>query len=127
MSSFHRQAGTCEIITTAERLAEVAAILSQQTEIAVDLEMECVDCLTRFEYPLKVGAFALQTELVGSETVDLTPFVREDIVLALPAHPHCDWDGWRACKGAYKIEETAVSPTPSAWDELDKLKAKTKK
>lgn len=40
MSSFHRQAGTCEIITTPARLAEVADILSQQTEIAVDLEMD---------------------------------------------------------------------------------------
>lgn len=40
MSSFHRQAGTCEIITTAARLAEVADILSQQTEIAVDMEMD---------------------------------------------------------------------------------------
>lgn len=40
MSSFHRQAGTCEIIATTERLAEVAGILSQQTEIAVDMEMD---------------------------------------------------------------------------------------
>lgn len=40
MNSFHRQAGTCEIITTPGRLAEVADILSQQTEIAVDLEMD---------------------------------------------------------------------------------------
>ena len=40
MSSFHRQAGTCEIITTEARLSEVADILSQQTEIAVDLEMD---------------------------------------------------------------------------------------
>lgn len=40
MNSFHGQAGTCEIITTAPRLAEVADILSQQTEIAVDLEMD---------------------------------------------------------------------------------------
>jgi ribonuclease D len=34
------QAGTCEIIITAAMLAEVADILSQQTEIAVDLEMD---------------------------------------------------------------------------------------
>lgn len=40
MSNFHGQAGTCEIITTTERLAEVADILSQQSEIAVDLEMD---------------------------------------------------------------------------------------
>jgi len=40
LSSFHRQGGTCEIITTTGRLAEVADILRQQTEIAVDLEMD---------------------------------------------------------------------------------------
>ena len=40
MSSFHRQAGTCEIITTTARLTEVAAILGEQKEIAVDLEMD---------------------------------------------------------------------------------------
>lgn len=40
MSFFHKQAGTCEIITTADRLAEIAVILSGQTEIAVDLEMD---------------------------------------------------------------------------------------
>jgi len=40
LSSFHRQAGTCEIITTPVRLSEVADNLSKQTEIAVDLEMD---------------------------------------------------------------------------------------
>lgn len=40
MSSLHGQAVTCEIITNVARLAEVADILSQQSEIAVDLEMD---------------------------------------------------------------------------------------
>jgi ribonuclease D len=40
LSSFHRQAGTCEIITTPVRLSEVADNLSEQTEVAVDLEMD---------------------------------------------------------------------------------------
>ena len=40
MSLFHRQAGTCEIVTSAPRLAEVAALLSRQSEIAVDMEMD---------------------------------------------------------------------------------------
>jgi len=40
LSSFHKQAGTCEIIMTAVRLTEVADILSRQAEIAVDLEMD---------------------------------------------------------------------------------------
>ena len=40
MSVSNQRAGICEIITTAARLAEVTAILSRQTEIAVDLEMD---------------------------------------------------------------------------------------
>ena len=40
MSVSNQRAGNCEIITTAARLAEVTAILSRQTEIAVDLEMD---------------------------------------------------------------------------------------
>ena len=40
MSYFHKQDGTCEIITTVARLAELAEILKNQQEIAVDLEMD---------------------------------------------------------------------------------------
>ena len=35
-----QQTGACEIITDAKRLAEVAAIMGQQIELAVDLEMD---------------------------------------------------------------------------------------
>ena len=35
-----KQTGPCEIITSSQRLAEVAAVLQQQTELAVDLEMD---------------------------------------------------------------------------------------
>ncbi len=40
MNPFQMQAGTCEIIASAPRLAEVAALLSRQSEIAVDMEMD---------------------------------------------------------------------------------------
>ncbi|MDD2364616.1 MAG: HRDC domain-containing protein [Desulfuromonadaceae bacterium] len=40
MSSFHKQGGTCEIITTESQLIKVAEILSRESEIAVDLEMD---------------------------------------------------------------------------------------
>lgn len=40
MSVNNQHTGTCEIITTASRLAEVAAVLVRQKEIAVDLEMD---------------------------------------------------------------------------------------
>ena len=102
--------------------------------LGIDLERQCVNCLEKFEYPLQVNDFALQTELEGSETVDLTPFIREDILLNLPHYPHCDWDGQKVCNGApgFKSmahQETAPEPIPAAeaWNELDKLKVKKKK
>jgi uncharacterized protein len=93
-------------------------------KLAVDLGLECVACLRKFTYPLRVEDFATQIDLKGPETVDLTDQMREDILLALPPYPHCDWNGQNACKGA--MRESTESPGEShAWDELDKLKFKS--
>jgi len=107
--------------------------------LGVDMEMVCVACLRKFTYPLRVEDFATQVDLKGPETVDLTDQVREDILLALPPHPHCDWNGQNVCKGALlksggaggAAKSPAENPkNPIAaqhtWDELDKLKFKTK-
>src|SRR2546423_9102190 len=48
---------------------------------------------TLFRSEIKVPAFALHTELHGPENIDITPFLREDILLNLPPYPHCDRDG----------------------------------
>ena len=69
-------------------------------QVGVDLEVTCVSCLRKFVLPLHVQDFAMQLELTGPETVDLTEQVREDILLALPPYPHCDWNGQNVCKGA---------------------------
>ena len=95
--------------------------------VGVDLDLECVACLERFRYPLEVADFACQVELTGAESVDLTGMVREDILLALPPHPHCDWNGEKVCQGASlrARAETATGPlseTRDAWGALDQLK-----
>jgi uncharacterized protein len=86
------------------------------------VELRCVSCLEKFLHEIRVPAFAVHMELHGPETVDLTPFVREDILLNLPAHPHCDRDGDRVCKR--KQIEIAEQETKrrSDWSALDKLK-----
>jgi uncharacterized metal-binding protein YceD (DUF177 family) len=98
-------------------------------QLGVDLDLQCVGCLERFRYPLRVQDFACQVELTGAEMVDLTEPVREDILLALPPHPHCDWNGERVCQGvAYRAKtEAADAPLavkPEAWGALDQLKLK---
>ena len=89
------------------------------------VELRCVSCLEEFVYKIQIAAFAVHTELRGPETVDLTPFVREDLLLNLPAHPRCDRDGGRICKA--KRPETAEQDAKrkSDWSALDKLKLKS--
>jgi uncharacterized metal-binding protein YceD (DUF177 family) len=86
------------------------------------VELRCVSCLEKFVHEIEVPAFAVHLELPGPETVDLTPFMREDLLLNLPAHPHCDRDSNRLCK-ANQVE-TAEQETKrrSDWSALDKLK-----
>ena len=96
--------------------------------IALNVQLECVSCLKQFVYPLEVEDFAVQIELTGPERVDLTPWVREDILLVLPAHPHCDWDGKTVCKGP-KLKTRPIDEPPAAshaWDALENLKSKLK-
>jgi uncharacterized metal-binding protein YceD (DUF177 family) len=98
--------------------------------VGVELEMECVSCLEKFERRLELPDFACQIELTGSETVDLTEPIREDILLALPPHPHCDWNGEKVCKGAARVAQihaAASDPLPEekeVWGALDQLKIK---
>jgi uncharacterized protein len=92
-------------------------------------ELTCVGCLERFVHEVKVPAFALHTELQGPETVDLSPFMREDVLLNLPAHPRCDREGGRVCKGAKTRESELTKEQRAAkrehdWGELDKLRLK---
>lgn len=86
------------------------------------VELRCVSCLENFGHAIQVPAFAFHTELRGPESVDLTPFMREDILLNLPAHPHCDRDGGRVCKASPpKAIEPRAKRKPD-WSALDKLK-----
>ena len=87
------------------------------------VELTCVGCLEKFVHDISVPAFALHTELHGPETVDLSPFMREDILLNLPAHPRCDREGGRVCKtAAATVAATAETKRKPDWSALDKLK-----
>lgn len=88
------------------------------------VEVRCVACLEKFVHEIQVPAFAIHTELPGPETIDLTPFMREDLLLNLPAHPHCDRDGGLVCTPR-QIETSDQDPKrKSDWSALDQLKLK---
>lgn len=94
--------------------------------VEVLVEMTCVACLQAFVYPVAVDDFAVQVEIDGREFVDLTPMVREEILLALPNHPRCDLISGHTCpyRGPESSGDRAQDNAPSVWGELDKLTTK---
>ena len=92
-------------------------------KLSQPMELACVSCLERFVHTVGVPNFAIVTELTGPEMVDLTPFMREDILLNLPAYPRCDRDGTRVCKGAQAKKQSKESDEARRpdWSALDKL------
>lgn len=103
-----------------------------QGRLELPLACECARCLRPFEYRLLLPDWACHLPLEGEEQVqisndviDLTPYIREDIVLAFPQHPLCKPD----CKGLEQPAKSSVANaqheselTSSAWSELNKLK-----
>ncbi len=97
------------------------------------LDCECARCLKPFQYPLELENWAYHVPLEGEDSasivndcVDLTPYIREDILLQFPQHPLCDleYGGLQTVK-TRKTKSSDAGPkseAPSAWSALDKLK-----
>jgi len=102
--------------------------------LRLDLNCQCVRCLKPFRHHLVLENWTRHLSLEGEESVpvlndcvDLTPFVREDMLLEFPQHPLCDPE----CQG---LPQTAVGRAKNtssigqpesgspAWNELNKLK-----
>jgi len=94
--------------------------------VSVPVEMTCVACLQPFVYEAKAEPFAAQVQIDGREFVDLTPPVREELLLALPNHPRCDLNSGHSCPYQRPGSSGGGSQesSESAWDQLDKLKLK---
>jgi uncharacterized protein len=94
--------------------------------LAQPVELRCVRCLESFPFVIEAKAFSLHLDLSGPELIDLTPYLREDILLNLPAHPHCDREGGRKCPAEPRSEPAAAQPEDGKrqpdWSALDKLK-----
>ena len=101
--------------------------------LRVVLDCQCVRCLKPFAYDLNLAEWTCLLPLKGdecvpvsSDRVDLTPHIREDILLAFPQHPVCD----SKCRGLAKVEigikkmsgRDKTESGSSAWSALNKLK-----
>ena len=101
-------------------------------QLHLDLDCQCVRCLKAFRHELEMKDWTCHLPLKGEDrvavvddSVDLTGPLREDILLAFPAHPVCNPDcaGLTGVNsGAKKKSSSQAGKRPSAWAELDKLK-----
>ncbi len=98
------------------------------------LGCQCVRCLEPFTHVVELNGSVGELALEGDEAtpvvndcVDLTPCLREDMLLAFPPHPLCKPD----CRGLQAgptgdrpnpAGRDAAGNPPAAWVELDKLK-----
>ncbi len=107
-------------------------------KLEIRLNCECARCLRSFESVVGLAGWGRLLPLDGEERVtvrndcvDLTPYLREDIVLAFPQHPLCNPD----CTGLSRVpssqanslpavEKGGAKSDPSTWAALDKLKLK---
>ena len=111
---------------TVEKMSDALLVTGSLRMI---LDCQCVRCLKSFEQKLVLKDWACHLPLAGEEKVsvnndcvDLTPFVREDMLLEFPQHPLCKPD----CGGLKKSQAQKTGgkdkSESAAWAELDKLK-----
>jgi uncharacterized protein len=89
--------------------------------------LRCSRCLMAFPHPLTVEPFVAHEELHGEDFVDLTPQIREDILLALPQRALCRPECRGLCPACGEnLNERKchcrVAHEPLHWHALDQLK-----
>ena len=116
---------------TAQRMEDGLLV---QGSLETELDCECARCLKPFRFKVKLDPWACHLPLEGEESVpinndcvDLTPFLREDILLELPQRPLCrpDCPGLPASQAGKPKKSARAGQTEaekSAWAELNKLK-----
>ena len=120
-----------EYVLEVQRIQDGLLVTGQ---LRIALDCQCVRCLKGFSYQLDLPNWTLHLPLEGEDAapisndcVDLTPYIREDILLEFPPHPLCDAE-CRGLPGTYagKPKHASSSNPPEtaspAWNELNKLK-----
>ena len=101
--------------------------------IRLSFRFECARCLTPFEKETDIAHWSQLIAFAGDDAapldndcLDLTPVLREDMLLSLPQHPLCAKD----CRGIdgtpersqdSQSDQTEIENKSSAWSALDEL------
>jgi uncharacterized protein len=102
--------------------------------LETEFHLECSRCVEKFPWKLTLDPYFSEEAREGRSNLDLTEFLREDILLALPGYPHCEdsSDSSRVCSAAGRFasaseyvpisEDSASAPKTDVWAALDEVK-----
>jgi uncharacterized metal-binding protein YceD (DUF177 family) len=88
--------------------------------LSTSVRATCVRTLEPFDLPVNIEDFTVLIEQVSGDIVDLTPHIREDILLGLPAHPVNP----NAPKAVEMTDEAPPAKGSAAWEKLEQIKGK---
>ena len=113
---------------TVDRQSESLLVIGS---LRTHVDCECSRCLKSFVLSVQLDEFSALSPLEGEDALpvdgdfaDLTPSVREDILLSLPTNPLCgpDCRGLKPKGQSRELQVREQAEPNSAWSALDNLK-----
>lgn len=96
--------------------------------VATTVRLCCGRCLEWIDWPLEAKHFCAEYPAPVDPVIDLTPAIREDILLELPFNTACRLDADHRCPYSGRFYPPETEPPPAladdVWGELDRLKNK---
>lgn len=113
---------------TVDRQSESLLVIGS---LRTHVDCECSRCLKSFVLSVRLDEFSVLSPLEGEDALpvdgdfaDLTPSVREDILLSLPTNPLCgpDCRGLKPKGQSRELQVREQAEPNKAWSALDNLK-----
>ena len=95
--------------------------------LGASFQIQCARCLDPIPWKLEIKDFCQILSVPDEAVADLTPLIREDIILALPLAPRCELDSGGRCPRSGRVfapgkDDFAEKRRASVWRDLDRLK-----
>lgn len=99
--------------------------------LAATFELTCGRCAEKFQHRLTLAPYESLVPIENGAPIDLTTWLREDMLLALPPHPRCENGNVtpRECPAEGRFDpdadaaeaESGDAAGSKAWEALDRL------
>jgi uncharacterized protein len=95
--------------------------------LGASFQIQCARCLDPIPWTLEINDFCQILSVPEDSVADLTPLIREDIILSLPLAPRCELDSAGRCPRSGRTfapsqDDFAEKRRATVWRDLDQLK-----